>query len=142
MPMNRTMMKIVGSAQTAFYKATGGRFLTKLQGNDMVLLTTTGRKSGQQRTTTLLSIPDGENWIVIASNGGNTMDPAWYLNLKANPYVELQVGAETMSMRAETAGTEERARLWPIIVAANKGYQGYQDGVEREIPVVILKPRG
>ncbi|MDZ4278043.1 MAG: nitroreductase family deazaflavin-dependent oxidoreductase [Dehalococcoidia bacterium] len=142
MPVNRTLMKLGGQVHAFWYRLLGGQLVGRAYGSDIVLLTTTGRKSGQKRTATLLSMRDGDDIIVIASNGGNPMHPAWYQNLRANPEAEVQIGGEKKRVRAETAGREERARLWPRIVEMNAGYERYQQGTKRTIPVVVLKPVG
>jgi len=140
MPMNKTLMKVIGIVHTSLYKMSGGRLARNMRGSEVVLLTTTGRKSGKQRTTPLFGLADGENWTVIASNGGYPEHPNWYLNLRDNPDVLLQVGSETMHMRAETAAGEERERLWAPMAAMYDGYDEYQKLTTRVIPVVVLKP--
>ncbi len=135
-------MKLMGRTHTFLYRLTGGKLGGSMYGSQVVLLTTTGRKSGQKRATPLLSLQDGENTVVVASNGGSPQHPAWWLNLKANPDGVLQIGGEKKRVRAETASEEERARLWPRLVEMYSGYEGYQQGIERTIPVVILRPLG
>ncbi len=140
MSMNKTLMHTIGVIHRGLYRLTNGSIGAKLGGRPMVLLTTTGRKSGKQRTIPLQYMMDGENIIVVASNGGNVNQPAWWHNIKANADVTVQVGKKTMRARAETANDEERARLWPILVEYYPGYQGYEDETERTVPVVILRP--
>ncbi|MCH8008309.1 MAG: nitroreductase family deazaflavin-dependent oxidoreductase [Chloroflexi bacterium] len=140
MPMNKTLMKVIGIAHTSLYKMSGGRLTRNMRGSEVVLLTTTGRKSGKQRTTPLFGLADGENWTVIASQGGHPEHPHWYLNLRDNPDVTLQVGSETMRMRAETAEGTERERLWKSMAEMYDGYDEYQKLTTRVIPVVVLKP--
>ncbi len=107
----------------------------------MLLLTTTGRKSGRPRTTPLQYLADGENMVLVASNGGNSWHPAWWLNLERNPEVEVQVRNERRRVKAEKAEGEERERLWRLVVEMYSGYEGYQRTANREIPVVVLRPR-
>ncbi len=140
MAMNKTLMHTIGVVHRGLYRLTNGAVGAKLGGRPMVLLTTTGRKSGKQRTIPLQYMKDGENIIVVASNGGNVNQPAWWHNIKANADVTVQVAKKTMRARAETANDEERARLWPILVEYYPGYQGYEDETERTVPVVILRP--
>ncbi len=140
MPMNKTLMKLIGSVHASLYKVSGGRIGRYIRGSEFVLLTTTGRKSGKQRTTPLLGLADGENWTLIASQGGHPQHPNWYLNLRDNPDVELQVGGEKTRMRAETAEGQDRARLWAKMTEQYSGYNGYQTLTERVIPVVVLRP--
>jgi deazaflavin-dependent oxidoreductase (nitroreductase family) len=105
-----------------------------------VLLTTTGRKSGKQRVTPLTATLDGDRVVLVASNGGAPKHPDWYLNLQADPHVTVQRGGSALAMLARTASAEERAELWPRVVATFKGYDGYQKRTEREIPLVICEP--
>ena len=140
MPMNKTLMKVIGVVHTSLYKMSGGRLARKMRGSEVVLLTTTGRKSGKKRTSPLFGLADGDNWTLIASQGGHHEHPNWYLNLRDNPEVELQVGSKTMRMRAETAVGGERDRLWSKMGLMYDGYNDYQKLTRRVIPVVVLKP--
>jgi len=107
-------------------------------------LTTTGRKSGKQRTTMLTSpYQEGGTLIVVASRGGDDTNPAWFLNLQEDPKVMVKRGSEpAVSMTAEVAGADERARIWPIITGQHANYAGYQRKTVREIPLVLLRPIG
>lgn len=110
----------------------------RLVNNDMLLLTTTGRRSGKAHTVPLLYIEDDGRYVVIASYGGRPHHPAWYLNLVDQPMVIVHTPDHTFSARAVTAGPDDRARLWPRIVEAYRGYADYQERTDREIPVVFL----
>lgn len=110
------------------------------RGLPTLLLTTQGRKSGKLRRTALIYGQDGKNYILVASNGGDQNHPSWYLNLSANPDVELQVGTEKLQARARTATSEEKTRLWKIMSKIFPTYDRYQAKAEREIPLVILEP--
>lgn len=103
-------------------------------------LTTTGRKSGQQRSCMLTSpLQENGSIVIVASRGGDDTHPSWYLNLHDNPQVLVRyMGQPKKSMVARTASPEERARMWPIVTATYKGYAGYQERTSREIPLVIL----
>ncbi|MGD0747122.1 MAG: nitroreductase family deazaflavin-dependent oxidoreductase [Acidimicrobiales bacterium] len=126
----------------AALKATGGRWPRDLLGMPGVELHTIGRKSGEPRSTMLASpIHDENRVILVASKGGDERNPQWYLNLSANPDVELTMNGETRKMRARTASPEEKAALWPDILASYKHYAGYQERSGRDIPVVICEPR-
>ena len=109
-------------------------------GLEQVLLTTTGRRSGEPRTTPLMVTPVGDRLVLIASFGGAPQHPAWYLNLVDHPDVTIQRGAEVLACRTHTATGSERDELWGAAVAANPGYAGYQAKTEREIPVVVAEP--
>lgn len=125
----------------ALLKLTGGRWPRRVLGMTPVELHTTGRVSGQRRST-MLSAPicHDDRIVVVASKGGHRSHPDWYKNLSANPEVEITVDGRTRPMRARTASPDEKAELWPAIVAAYKGYDGYQRNTERDIPVVICTP--
>ncbi len=116
----------------------GGRFL---RGAPVFLLTTIGRKTGEPRTAPLLYLRDEDRFVVVASKGGMSRHPVWYLNLEANPDVEVELGRERIKMSARRASDEEKARLWPKLVAMYRDYDDYQARTDRDIPVVILSPR-
>jgi deazaflavin-dependent oxidoreductase (nitroreductase family) len=124
------------------YRATGGRVGHRFPGAPpTLLLDHVGARSATKRTTPLTYIPDGDDLVIVASKGGNPRHPAWFHNLRANPDVTIQVGSERKAVRARVATPEERARLWPKVVATYSGYTGYQKRTDREIPLVILEPR-
>jgi len=107
----------------------------------MLLLTTTGRKTGQRRTTPLFYLPDGDRLVLIASYAGDDRHPQWFNNLVATPVVSVEIAGETRGMRSAVATAEEKARLWPRLVALYEGYDAYQRMTSRDIPVVILTPK-
>lgn len=107
-------------------------------GLQIVMLTTTGRKSGKQRTIPLVALADGDRWVIVASNGGLPTHPQWYLNLLADPTVGVEVHREKFSARARGATPEEKAVLWPRITATAKNYAAYQAKTSRDIPLVVL----
>lgn len=131
--------KYYGRFNTWLYRKSGGKLGNTLMGAPVLLLTTTGHKSGQKRTVPLLFLKDGERYVIVASKGGFPTDPAWYLNLKANPAVEVQEGDAVKSMRARTMAEDEKAQYWPRLNAMYKAYQTYQDRTDRSIPVVALE---
>ena len=108
----------------------------------MLLLTTTGRKSGKARTSPLLYTPAGDGYAVIASKGGAPKHPLWYLNLQASPHAEVTVGRETRHVHARDAEGDERERLWRALADAYPGYDRYAQKTSRRIPVVVLEPAG
>ncbi len=137
---NPIVMKTITCVHNFWYRATGGLIGGRFGRAPILLLTTTGRKSGRRHTTPLLYYPDDGNMAVIASNGGAERHPAWYLNLRHEPRVQVQVRARVLRVRAEVAGAEERARLWPLVTQMYPQYEGYQARTKRRIPVVILRP--
>lgn len=119
---------------------TGGRAYDGDETSSMgfLKLTTTGRKTGQQRTTELLYLRDGATYVVIASNGGAARNPGWYFNLTANPRVTITVHGKRLRAVAEVAGPEKRRALWARLTAIAPMYAGYERRTQREIPMVIL----
>ena len=141
MPTSPTLIRLVSATHLFWYRLTGGVIGGSIAGRPMLLLTTTGRKSGRPRTTPLQYLEDGENMVLVASNGGNSWHPAWWLNLERNPEAEVQVGNKTKRVKAEKAEGEERERLWRLVVEMYSGYEGYRKTANREIPVVVLRPQ-
>ena len=123
------------------YLATGGEDGFDWHDSEVIVLETTGRKSGKLRRSPLIRIHDGENYLVIASMGGAPQHPAWYLNLVADPDVRLYDRDEVHELRARTASTEEKAARWPAAVAKWPAYDEYQASTDRDIPLVVLEPR-
>ena len=133
----------VGRVHGALYRRSGGRIGHRLAGKPMLLLTSRGRHSGLPRTTPLLYYRDADGCpVVVASNGGQDRDPAWCHNLRADPRATVQIGRDRFEARAEFAGVEERARLWPLLEAYNSPYRVYAQRTERELPVVLLRSQG
>ena len=123
------------------YQWTGGRIGGTTMGLPVLLLRTTGRKSGQPRTNALMYFARGDAYVVIASYLGEPRHPAWWLNAKANSDVEIQVGAKRIPVRAREAEGDERDAIWTDVVAQSSDYAEYQSRTERRIPVVVLDPR-
>jgi deazaflavin-dependent oxidoreductase (nitroreductase family) len=122
------------------YWATDGRLGERQLSYSMLLLHTIGRKSGKRRTHALLYFRDGDNLVVCASNNGSPQPPAWYLNLQANPHVRIQHGRIQRGVIAETAGPEERERLWQMLLKVRPQFADYQKATSRVFPIVLLKP--
>jgi deazaflavin-dependent oxidoreductase (nitroreductase family) len=112
----------------------------KMGAAPILLLTTTGRKSGRSRTVPLLYLKDDRSFVLVASLGGAPKHPAWFLNLDGDPGVTVQVGSQRSSATARRASAEEKARLWPRLVAMYPQYADYQNRTTRDIPVVIVTP--
>jgi deazaflavin-dependent oxidoreductase (nitroreductase family) len=126
----------------AILKASRGRVKRSrlLAGGQPVLaLTTTGRKSGERRSTVIACMPDDENFVVIPSNAGQDRAPAWWLNLQADPRAEVDFQGEHVRVRARRASPEEEARLWPRVLQQYGGFEEYRRMTDRDIPVVILE---
>lgn len=132
-------MVLFGPEHVERYRATDGEEGHEWRGTIVLLLTTTGRKSGEPRTMPLIYQPDGDNYVIVASKGGWPNHPLWYLNLVADPNVEVQVKGDRFKARARTAEGEERERLWKLMTATWPQYDEYQAKTDREIPVVVLE---
>jgi deazaflavin-dependent oxidoreductase (nitroreductase family) len=123
------------------YRLTGGRIGGKHGRAPILLLHHVGRKSGKQRVSPLLYMPDGDNVVIVASMGGSDSHPSWWINLRANPETTVEIGREKRTVVAELVKADERARLWPKLVEMYPSYRTYQERTSREIPVVILRRR-
>jgi len=132
----------MNAVHRAVLKVSGGRIGYQAAGMPVLELVTTGRRSGTQRAVMLTSpMRDGAAWVVVASRGGDDTHPAWFLNLRDNPHVQVAVqSAPRVPMLATVATPEERARLWPQIAGQFRNYAGYQKRTQREIPLVLLRP--
>ncbi len=133
-------LKYFSRAHIAVYQGTNGKLGARLLWFPAALVTTTGRKSGLPRTTATLCLRDGAKVILPASFGGRDGNPLWYLNLKANPEVRVQVRDEHRDMRARDATDEERRRYWPVLIKMYPPYKGYRDATDRVIPLVVCEP--
>jgi deazaflavin-dependent oxidoreductase (nitroreductase family) len=126
----------------AVYRATGGRIGGRIPGlPSLLLLDHVGARSGRRRTTPLVYMPVGDDFLVVASKGGHPRHPGWLFNLRANPETEVQIGRERVAVRAREAGPEERERLWPRAGEYNPAWAGYRKRTSREIPLVLLERR-
>ncbi len=140
------LMRWMSRFNVWIYQLTGGRIGGKWRvgsgfprGVPVALLTTTGRKSGLQRTTPLLYLVDADRVVMVASQGGRRRNPGWYWNILSQPDVHVQIGPTEHAMKATVAGAEERAELWPKLVSLYADFATYQTWTEREIPVVIFR---
>jgi deazaflavin-dependent oxidoreductase (nitroreductase family) len=139
--MARSDDDLFGEEHVRVYRETRGERGYHWHGTTILLLTTTGRTSGKQRTNALIHRTDGERWIVVASKGGAPRNPGWFENLEANPEATIEVRGETVPVRASVAEGAERERLWSLMSEVWPAYDDYQARTEREIPVVVLSPR-
>jgi deazaflavin-dependent oxidoreductase (nitroreductase family) len=133
---------LFGDEHVRVYRETGGeRGYLWRNGTTILLLTTTGRKSGEPRTMPLIHRTDGDRWIIVASKGGYDDDPLWFKNMQADPNALIQVMDEEIPVRMSVAEGEERERLWGLMAEVWPDYDTYQESTDREIPVVILERR-
>jgi len=139
------LFRVATGLHTSLYRRSGGKIGGQIAGrifkSPFMLLTTTGRRSGQPRTVPLLCVRDGDRFLAIASFGGDDRDPQWLKNLQSNPEAMIELLGETIPVRATIATPEEKKVLWPKVLAAYKGYANYQRRTSRDIPVVILTPQ-
>jgi len=131
---------LIGAEHIKRYRETDGEVGYLWNGVPTLLLTTTGRTSGQPRTSALIYGRDGDDYLVVASMGGAPEHPQWYRNLIANPAAEIQVRGEHIRVMARTADEDEKPRLWGIVTHYWPNYDVYQTRTERVIPVVVLTP--
>jgi deazaflavin-dependent oxidoreductase (nitroreductase family) len=132
---------LFGPEHVRVYRETDGERGYHWRGTTILLLTTTGHKSGQERTTPLIHRTDGDRWVVVASKGGAPDHPGWYKNLQADPEATVQVRGEVIPVRASTAQDSERERLWKLMTEVWPDYDEYQKKTDREIPIVVFERR-
>jgi len=131
-------ISLIGDAHVKVYRETNGEQGYLWNGAPILLLTTTGRTSAEPRTSALIFGRDGDDLLLVASQGGAPTHPNWYHNLTANPDVEVQVQGDVFPATARTASDDEKARLWSIMTDVWPNYDSYQERTERQIPVVVL----
>jgi F420H(2)-dependent quinone reductase len=139
-PVVRFIIKWMSRGNAWIYRRSNGRLGGVFQKSPVALLTTTGRKTGQPRVSPLLYMRDGDRVILVASQGGRDKHPLWYLNLKADPKVSVQIKDEVLQLRARDATPEEREQYWPRLVAMYPSFDDYQSWTDRVIPIVICEP--
>ena len=133
-------ISLLGEEHIRRYRETDGEVGYLWNGAPTLLLTTTGRRTGEPRTSALIFGRDGDDYLVVASMGGAPQHPSWYLNLTANPAAEIQVRADRFPVVTCTASEEEKPRLWRIVTEVWPNYDVYQTRTDRVIPVVVLSP--
>jgi deazaflavin-dependent oxidoreductase (nitroreductase family) len=134
-------ISLIGEEHIKVYRETDGEQGYLWNGAPILLLTTTGRKSGELRTSALIFGRDGDDLLLVASQGGAPTHPNWYHNLSAHPDVEVQVQGDVFRATARTANDDEKARLWSIMTDVWPNYDAYQERTDRAIPVVVLTPQ-
>ncbi|MGF7122689.1 nitroreductase family deazaflavin-dependent oxidoreductase [Rhodococcus sp. TAF43] len=142
----RSLVKWMSKTNVVVYRVTGGRIGGKWRigsaakhGLPICLLTTTGRKTGEPRVTPLVFLEDDDRIVLVASQGGQPMNPMWYLNLKADPKVTIQIRSQVRNLVARVADDDERAQLWPKLLAMYPEFDDYQAWTDRQIPVVVCE---
>ena len=133
---------LLGDEHVRRYRESDGQVGYEWNGAPTLLLTTTGRRSGEARTAALIFARDRDDYLIVASVGGMPKHPAWYLNLQADPAAHIQVKGEHLDVVARTAGDDEKPRLWAVVNEVWPNYDAYQERTDRVIPVVVLTPTG
>jgi F420H(2)-dependent quinone reductase len=141
MRMPDSWLKATGRLNVPVYRLSRGRLMNTVGTGPVLLLTSTGRRSGQKRTAPVLYLKDGERFVVVGSNAGNARAPAWSYNLKANPDAEIEIRGARRAVRARVAEGEERAELWRKVNEMYEGFDDYDAKTAREIAVFVLEPR-
>jgi deazaflavin-dependent oxidoreductase (nitroreductase family) len=141
MALGASGLRAVGTLNVPLYRATRGRLFGRIGRAPVLLITTTGRRSGEPRTAPILYLADGLRLVVIGSNAGNERPPAWALNLLANPDAEVQIRGERRRVRARVAEGDERAELWARMNDQYDGFDGYRERTARDIRLFVLEPR-
>jgi len=141
MTMPDSWLKATGKLNVPIYRLSRGRLMNTVGTGPVLLLTTTGRRTGQKRTAPVLYLQDGERLVVVGSNAGNVRAPAWSYNLTANPDCEVEIGSKRSPVRARLAQGEERADLWRKVNDMYEGFEDYDTKTARDISVFVLEPR-
>ena len=137
--MSDTAMKDWNQQVIEEFRANAGNVSGPFEGAPMVILTSTGAKSGEPRENPVMALLDGDDIVIFASKGGAPTNPDWYHNLLANPEATVEIGTETLAVRAREATGDERDALWTRQKATYPQFQGYEDGTSRVIPVIVLE---
>ena len=131
--------KLFMFVQITLFRLTNGRLMASMRGMPVLLLNTVGRKTGKKRTTPLMYIKDGDDYIITASNNGRDHHPGWFYNLKESPQVTIEVPGQKLLVNASVATKEQSARLWPELISKAPFFDKYRKGTLRDIPMVILR---
>ena len=130
----------MSGVHSAVYRASRGKIAGRVGKLDVLLLTTTGRKTGKARTVPLLYSESATGYAVVGSKGGSELDPAWAVNLRANPVARVDLGGKQVAVKARETEGEERDQLWAAMADGYKGYDNYKQKTSRQIPVFVLEP--
>jgi len=141
MQLRPAAIRAMGRAHRAVYRLSGGRLLSRVAGMPVLMLTTSGRRTGRARTTPLTYFELGDEIAIVASNGGEDNPPRWWLNLEADPRATIAIAGRSEQVSARAATAAEHAELWPVITATHPGYADYARRTTRPIPVVLLTRR-
>jgi len=133
------LFKLFKNIQIAIFRWTNGRSMSSMRGMPLLLLTTVGRKTGQPRTTPVMYIRDGDDYVITASNGGRDKHPAWFYNLQASPQAQIEIPGRRLEVSASVVTSTERERLWPQLVAQAPFFDNYRKGTTRVIPMIRLR---
>ena len=139
-PIVARLARLATAAHVALYRLTGGAIGGRAQHMPVLLLTTTGRKSGKHYTTPLVYLADGDSFVVVASNGGQAKLPNWWLNLRESKQAQIELGRKHLHVRVQQANPEDRQRLWPRVIAYRAGHEKYQERTPYPLPLVIFYP--
>jgi deazaflavin-dependent oxidoreductase (nitroreductase family) len=137
---NAVLARLAVATHVAIYRLSGGTIFGRAQHMPVLLLTTTGRKSGKQRTTALVYMTDGDDYVVIASNGGQGKLPNWLLNMRQNQQAQIEIGRKKLRVNVQEANPAKRQRLWPLVIAYRAGHEKYQEQTPYPLPLVIFHP--
>jgi F420H(2)-dependent quinone reductase len=132
--------KLFMAIHVGIYRLSGGKLGGSMAGTRVLLLTTTGRKSGKAYTTPLGSFDHKDGYIIVASNAGQPTNPGWYFNLMSNPRVLVQVMDKVFNVTAEVLSGDARTQAWQQVITISPGYAGYEQKTNREIPLILLRP--
>src|SRR5258708_23930400 len=139
-PIVARLARVAIDAHVALYRLSGGTIAGRAQHMPVLLLTSTGRKSGKKHTTPLVYLADGDGFVVVASNGGQGKLPNWWLNLRESKQAQIEIGRKRLRVRVQQANPEECQRLWPRVIAYRAGHEKYQERTPYSLPQVIFPP--
>lgn len=139
-PIVARLARLAILGHIALYRLSGGKIAGRAQHMPVLLLTTRGRKSGKPRTTALVYMPDGDDFVIVASNGGQGKLPNWWLNLRQHKQASIEIGKKRLDVHVEEATASERQRLWSRIIAYHAGHEAYQERTPYPLPLIILHP--